>query len=175
MCRFSLAWAGPYKIQAQALGRQKLKLAQALGSGHGFVHKPAQHYSSRNLPHGPSSNHYDMLQVTCERSVLPFLQRRWPTVHRYEPAPLCLEQTLPERCQHLWQTLTDGHPYVNWCLGCISEVFLSTPTIGYVDPWVFAYPYPHPHKPLPVRYGYGFGWVRVQVWVFYPRVTQVIH
>ena len=60
-------------------------------------------------------------------------------------------------------TLADGHPYVNRRLGCIGEVFLSTPTAGYVDPRVFAYPYPHPRKPVPVRYGYGFGRVRVRV------------
>jgi len=93
----------------------------------------------------------------------------------HEPAPLCLEQTLPECPQHSRQTLADGHPHVNWCLGCIGEVFFPTPTTGCVDPRVFVYPYPHLHKSVPMRYGYGFGWVRVQVWVFYLRVTQVIH
>ena len=38
MCGLGLAWAGPNKIQAWALGHQKPKPAQALGSGHSFVH-----------------------------------------------------------------------------------------------------------------------------------------
>ena len=114
------------------------------------------------------------LQEKCS-TVSTVAMAHSPQMQRHKPALLCLEQMLPERCQHSWQTLTDGHPYVNWHLGCIGKVFLSTLTTGYVDPWVFAYPYPHPHKPLPVRYGYGFGQVRVWVWVFYLRVTQVIH
>ena len=68
------------------------------------------------------------MAITCKP--LPFptmspclsLGKIWPT-------PSSWEQPLHERCHrhHLGSayTLTDGHPRVNQCPGCISEVFLA--------------------------------------------------
>ena len=60
MCRLGLAWVGPNKIQAQALGPQKLKLAQALGSGHGFVHMICCELASWEITISGSKNMHDM-------------------------------------------------------------------------------------------------------------------
>ena len=65
MCRLSLAWVGPNKIQARALGPQKPKPAQALGSGHGFVHVICREPASWEITISGSKNMHDVLFYNC--------------------------------------------------------------------------------------------------------------
>ena len=63
MCGLNLAWAGPYKIQAWALGCQQLKPAQTLGSGHGFIHMICCELVSWEITISSSKNMHDVFFI----------------------------------------------------------------------------------------------------------------